>query len=395
MVKESKLEIVYIQIDNLIPYAKNAKEHPQKQVDLLVENIKRFGFTTPLLIDEHNNVIAGHGRLLALQKLQATKAPCVRMEGLSEAEVKALRLADNKVAELGEWNLDLAIEELRELDAPLLDLTGFDKDLLIEPDEKDDEVPEVPEEPVSKLGDLYILGEHRVLCGDSTKMEDLERLMDGKKADMVFTDPPYGVNYSEKSKRNGHKGHAEINADESVESAAEVYGEAFKRIAENTKDGAVYYVCAPQGGDQEMMMMMMMRSTIPCRHQLIWKKDSAVFSMGRLDYDYQHEPILYGWKGSHNHVGNGRFKTSVWEIPRPKASKLHPTMKPVELIEEAILNSSKGEDVVIDLFLGSGSTLIAAEKTGRICYGMELDPKYVDVIVKRWEDYTDKKAQKI
>ena len=141
-------------------------------------------------------------------------------------------------------------------------------------------------------------------------------------------------------------------------------------------------------------MMMMMRSTIPCKHQLIWKKDSPVFSMGRLDYDYQHEPILYGWFGSHKHIGGGKFKSSVWEIPRPKASKLHPTMKPVELVVEAILNSTKEGDVVIDYFLGSGSTLIAAEKTGRICYGMEIDPKYVDVVVKRWEDYTKKKAEK-
>jgi len=214
--------------------------------------------------------------------------------------------------------------------------------------------------------------------------------MNGEKADMVFTDPPYGVSYEEKALRNGYKGeHSKINADAGVEEASIVYGEAFKRISENIKDGAIYYVCSPQGGDMEMMMMMM-RSTIPCRHQLIWRKDSPVFSMGRLDYDYQHEPILYGWKGSHKHIGGGKFKTSVWDIPRPKSSKLHPTMKPVELIVEAIKDSTKEGDIIIDLFGGSGSTLIACEQTNRTCYMMELDPKYCDVIRKRYENFIKK-----
>jgi hypothetical protein len=187
------MHIEHIELTALKPYEKNAKKHPPKQVDLLAENIQRFGFTTPVLVDKDNNVIAGHGRLLALKKLAHKEAPCVRMEHLTADEVKALRLADNKIAELGEWDMDLALEELKGLDDDLLDLTGFDADLLIEPDEKDDEVPDVPEVPQSKLGDLYVLGEHRVLCGDSTKLEDVERLMDGKKADMVFTDPPYGM----------------------------------------------------------------------------------------------------------------------------------------------------------------------------------------------------------
>ncbi len=277
--------------------------------------------------------------------------------------------------------MGLAIEELKGLSDEMFDLTGFDKDLILEPESKDDEVPEIPEEPKSKLGDLYELGEHRVLCGDSTQEDAVLRLMDGKKADMVFTDPPYGVNVGEKL------GGRHILNDENVNTMTEIVKPAFVNVSENIKSGASYYVCSPQGGDQELMMMMMMRDAgIKCRHQIIWKKDQPVFSMGRLDYDYIHEPILYGWKESHQFYAKN--KKSVWEFDRPKSSKLHPTMKPVELINEAIVNSSKQDDIVLDLFLGSGSTLIASEKTGRICYGMEIDPKYMDVIVQRYVDYT-------
>src|SRR3990167_8924324 len=179
------MKVIEVKITDLKPYEKNARVHPKKQIDLLVKNIEKYGFTTPVLIDENNNVIAGHGRLLAVKQLNWTQVPCVRMEGLTEDEIKALRLADNQIAALGEWNLDFAIDELKGLNDDLIDLTGFDRDLLIESDEKDDLVPDAPEEPKSKLGDLYILGKHRVLCGDSTKQEDVERLMDGKKADMV------------------------------------------------------------------------------------------------------------------------------------------------------------------------------------------------------------------
>lgn len=381
------------------PFAKNAKKHPDTQLRLIAHSLKEFGWQQPIVVDKTGTIIVGHGRYLAYEKYLkgqgASKPWIVTAEDLTPEQVRAYRLADNKTNE-SEWDMALALEELKELDSLGVDieLLGFDSDLLIEPSEKDDIIPENPP-PIAKLGDLWALGEHRVLCGDSTSKEAVERLMDGKKADMVFTDPPYGVNYTAKAERLGRKGDSQISGDESVDAASAVYGAAFQNISDNIKEGAEYYVCAPQGGDQEMMMMMMMRSTIPCRHQLIWKKDSPVFSMGRLDYDYQHEPILYGWRGSHHHIGGGKFKSSVWEIPRPKASKLHPTMKPVELIQEALLNGSKADDIVIDLFLGSGSTLIAAEKTGRICYGMELDPKYVDTIIKRWEDYTGQTAKKL
>ncbi len=379
------MNVIDISIAELKPYGKNAKIHPPKQVDLLAENIARFGFTTPILIDENNEVIAGHGRLLALQQLGATEAPVVRMEGLTEKEVKALRLADNKIAEMGTWNIDLAIGDLKELDTELLELTGFDKDLLIEPDEKDDEVPEdVPAQ--AKLGDLYILGNHRVLCGDSTDIAQVGILMGDKKADMVFTDPPYNVDYTGKTKdalkiQNDKKDNAGF---------LEFLTDSIGNIAAYTKKGAGAYICHADSEGLNFRTAFI-GAGFQMKQCVIWNKNVMV--MGRQDYHWKHEPILYGWQEGEAHAFyGGRTQTTVWDIPRPSRSESHPTMKPVELVERAIMNSSKAEDIILDTFLGSGTTVIAAEKTGRICYGIELDPKYIDVIVKRWEDYTGQKA---
>lgn len=406
------MKIETIDISTLHPYEKNAKTHPKKQVDLLAENITRFGFTTPLLVDKDNNVIAGHGRLLALKQLGNTEAPCVRMEHLTPEEVKALRLADNRLSELGEWDMGLAIEELKGLDDELLDLTGFDKDLILEHEEKDDEVPDVPEEPVSVLGDLYELGNHRVLCGDSTKSEDVERLMDGKKADMVFTDPPYNVDYSGKGKQTKD---GILNDKMSDEMFALFLLEAFKRMAEVTKrtGGCYIFHSHKTASDFETALIL---AGFHIDTQLIWNKPSA--GMGANDYRTKHEPFYYVYLSKDDKVFYGdRTGTSVWKIPQDdeKAFKwfkrqqdslekggstvwsvsranvndyVHPTQKPAELASTAIIKSSKEEDIVLDLFLGSGSTLIASEKTGRICYGMELDPKYIDVIVQRYVEYT-------
>lgn len=387
------MKIETLKIKDLKTYEKNARVHPQKQIDLLAKNIVKFGFTTPVLIDKNNEIIAGHGRILAMQKLGKDEVPCVRMEKLSEEEVKALRLADNQLAQMAEWDMGLAVEELKGLSDEMVELTGFDKDLIIEPDEKDDEVPEIPEEPQSKLGDLYELGNHRVLCGDSTKIEDVEKLMDGKKADMVFTDPPYGVSYADKNKylntiAPGNRIQTPIENDHlDIEKLQEtIIYPAFCRIKELLAEKSSYYITAPQGGDLLMMMMMMYKAGLPLRHMIIWAKNNHV--LGRTDYNYKHEPILFGWVKTHEFYGNGKHKFSTWEIPKPLKSDLHPTMKPVELIVNAVLNSTKENNLVSDLFLGSGSTLIASEKTGRICYGMELDCKYTDVIVQRYCDYT-------
>jgi DNA modification methylase len=221
-----------------------------------------------------------------------------------------------------------------------------------------------------------------------------------QKADMIFMDPPYGVGYQEKNKMlkrngksNGKRSEEPISGDDGGKDAAKaIVGPAFKNASSSLKDGGAYYVCSPQGGELGMIMMMMKEAGISCRHMIIWVKDSSVFSMGRLDYDYQHEPILYGWKGSHTFHGAGEHKTSVWSVPRPKASKLHPTMKPIELVENAILNSSQRGEIVLDLFGGSGTTIIAAEQQQRKARLMEIDPAYVDVIKTRWEELTGKKA---
>ena len=212
---------------------------------------------------------------------------------------------------------------------------------------------------------------------------------------MVFTDPPYGVGYEKKTKLMGDNAYTKINGDENLAQAEKIWQRAFENIGKVLAEGGSYYICAPQGGDQMMMMMMMMmKNHIPCKHELMWIKPSPVFSMGRLDYDYQHEPILYGWKGSHKFIGAGEFTKSVWEIGRDKG-KLHPTMKPVALVSNALMNSSNRDSIVLDLFGGSGSTLIACEKLNRKCRMMEIDPIYCQVIIDRWEKYTNGKARKI
>lgn len=391
------MQITQILIDKLKPYSKNAKKHPKNQVEQIANSIKEFGFNQPVVVDKNNEIIVGHGRIEAAKLLGLKEVPVLKLENLTEAQIKAYRLADNKLNE-SDWEMKLVIDELKELNADNFDitLTGFDKDLIIESDEKDDQIPENAP-TVAKLGDIWALGRHRVMCGDSTKLEDVERLMDGQKADMVFTDPPYGVSYEKKNNEVlGNKSYSKIeNDDIKGEELGEFFYKAFSSFATFLKNGGSYYVCAPQGGLQMMMMMMMMeKAGIAMKHELMWLKPSPVFSMGRLDYDYQHEPILYGWRGSHQFIGNGEHKKSIWKIDR-ESNKSHPTMKPTALCANGILNSSKEEDIVMDLFLGSGSTLIACEKTNRICYGMELDPKYMDVIIKRWEDYTGQKATKV
>lgn len=356
-----------IAISDIKPYEKNAKSHPKKQVDLLAENIKRFGFTTPCLVDKDNNLIAGHGRLEAVKTLGWTDVPCVRMENLTDDEVKALRLADNKLAEMSEWDMALVTDELKELDDELLDLTGFDKDLIIEPDEKDDVVPEVPVEPQSVLGDLYELGGHRVLCGDSTKIEDVERLMDGKKADMVFTDPPYG-----------------ISLDTEYNSSAKVKGNSYSKVIGDENDFDPSFLSSVAGTTNQFWWgANYYQEKLPKGGSwVVWDKsnieqDKAQGSAFEICYSFQkHRNCFYRklWKG--------------FTAKEKDERRSHPTQKPVEMCLWFIKEWGKQSDIVFDPFLGSGSTLIAAEKTGRICYGMELDPKYIDVIVQRYVDYT-------
>lgn len=363
------------------PYPKNAKKHPKKQVQQIANSIKEFGFNQPIVIDKNNVVIVGHGRLEAAKLLGLQDVPVMTVD-LTEEQAKAYRLADNKLNE-SEWDMNLVIEELKGLSAEMLDLTGFDKDLIIEPDAKDDEVPEVPDEPRSILGDLYELGGHRVLCGDSTQTDAVQRLMDGKKADMVFTDPPYGVDYSggiQFTKDGVKKEQRDRLIDD--HKGTNIYADVVPILA-SVCDGPIYTWFS---GTQALPVYQAVEDVGDIHALLIWKKNGGYAAMNS-NYKQKHEPCLY-WKAKGkklNFVG-ATTETTVWEIDKDGVNKLHPTQKPVELSVKAIKNHSVG--LVLDLFLGSGSTLIACEKLNRICYGMELDPKYVDVIVQRYVDYT-------
>lgn len=389
MAKIAKVQEV--SLDKLVLYEKNAKKHPQEQVDLLSRSITEYGFINPCLIDKDYKVIAGHGRIAAAKQLGMDKVPCLFVEGLTEAQYKAYVLADNRLTELGEWNMDLVMLELQDLQDMDFDisLTGFE--MPEEPEEIEVVEDEIPEEVETrcKLGDLWQLGDHRLICGDCTDVNVLDTLMGGVKADLYLTDPPYNVNYSD-----GHETERKIKNDNFAsdeECGRELWLPAFSNVLMNCNDCCSVYCFMPQGGTHMMMMMMMGEAGWQVKHELIWKKQSIV--LNRADYNYQHEPFLYGWNKTHKFYGKGKFKnTSVWEIDRPTKSKEHPTMKPIELLVEILMNATQKDDVVIDSFGGSGSTLIACEQTGRKCYMSELDEHYCDVIIERWSNLTGREA---
>lgn len=364
----------------ITPYILNAKKHPKKQIEQVANSIKEFGMNQPIVVDKQGVIIVGHGRYEAIQSLGwEMKDDWIKIVDLTEEQAKAYRLADNKLNE-SDWDMNLVIEELKGLSEEMLELTGFDSDLIIEADEKDDKVPETPEVPKSALGDLYQLGQHKVFCGDSTQLEAVLALMGEVKADMVFTDPPYNVNYE------GSSGLKIENDNKSDGDFYQFLYDAFINYATVLKLGGGIYVCH---ADLEGLNFRksFKDAGFSLKSSIVWNKNAMV--MGRADYQWKHEPILYGWKEGATHSWYGdRKQTTVWDMQKPSKNGEHPTMKPIELVAKAILNSSKQEDIVLDLFLGSGSTLIASEKTGRICYGMELDPKYTDVIVERWCKYT-------
>jgi DNA modification methylase len=384
MLGAKKIEMV--SVDTLIPYAKNARTHSDEQVAQIAGSIKEFGFNNPVLVDKDNSVIAGHGRLMAARKLGYKEVPVVKLEHLTESQRKAYILADNRIALNSGWDTSMLSLELQELKDDIdLSLLGFDADELdamLNPIEEtegltdEDSVPDVPVEPKTKLGDIYIIGNHRLMCGDSTSIDAVEKLMDGQKADMVFTDPPYGVDY---------KG---INND-SRDGLEDLLRGAFANYLAVSKSGAsIYCFHSDRCAD---VFHRVFREFFHFSSMIIWAKNSLTLS--QTDYQSQHEPCLYGWmnNGSHSWYSD-RKQTSVWKFDKERFEG-HTTPKPVGLVERAINNSSKGGDLIIDLFGGSGSTLIAAEKIGRQARLMELDPKYCDVIVKRWEDFTGKKAE--
>ena len=397
-------QVEWLELNGLIPYAKNSRTHSEAQVAQIAGSIKEFGFNNPVLIDLEGGIIAGHGRVLAAQKLGLQAVPCIRLGHLTDTQRKAYVIADNRLALNAGWDDSMLTLELQDLKAEdfNLDLLGFEADelnALLNPIKEtegltdEDAVPEVPEEPKTKPGDIYQLGRHRLMCGDSTSIDAVEKLMDGQLADLVFTDPPYNVAYEGRGEKN--KLGPIKNDNMSDENFEEFCRDFFACYFAAMKPLACIYVCHP---DSQTGPKLAFEKTFAEHFKksstIIWVKQSA--GMGWQDYRAQHEPILYGWKeGSGKHFFCGdRSKTTIWKIGRDaQASYVHPTQKPVALPEEAILNSTKGQDIVLDLFGGSGSTLIAAEKTARIARLMELDPKYCDVIVKRWEDFTGQKAE--
>jgi site-specific DNA-methyltransferase (adenine-specific) len=399
-----KQKIVYKSVKELVPYARNSRTHSDEQVAQIMASIKEFGFTNPILTDGGNGIIAGHGRVIAAQRMGLDEVPTIELSHLTEAQKKAYIIADNKLALNSGWDeemLAIEIQELHDLGYDL-DLTGFSMDELLEMDinlegaleavideSKADDVPEVVENPVIKLGDLIELGNHRLLCGDSTKEEDVKRLMGDELVDLLLTDPPYNVAYEGKTKDA-----MRIENDSMSDSSfREFLKDAFQAGNRVMKQGAVFYIWHAdsegynfRGACQDVGWKV--------RQCLIWKKQTLV--MGRQDYHWKHEPCLYGWKDGAGHLWNtDRKQTTILEFDRPQRNDIHPTMKPVDLFEYQIGNNTKGQDIVLDLFLGSGTTIICCENMGRHGRGLEFDPKYVQVIIQRWCDYTQIDSIKI
>lgn len=429
------MQIETIALDDLVPYDRNARTHSPEQVAQIAASIAEFGFTNPLLVDEGRRIIAGHGRLAAARLAGLAAVPCIVLSGLTEAQCRALVLADNKLALNAGWDLELLRTELADLKDLGFDLalTGFSfgelEDLLGEPTTVDgadpDDAPDLPAEPVSKPGDLWILGPHRIIVGDSTSVTDVERLMDGALADIVWTDPPYNVAY---------EGSAGKIKNDNLDDKAfrEFLFGAYSAMFIAMKPGASIYV-AHADTEGYNFRVAFRDAGFKLSGVVIWRKDSLV--LGRSDYQWIHEPILYGWKpGSAHRWYGGRKKTTVLDLgdaspftrlpdgrhqitigdrvlvvdgsasveevvpsmlfeQKPKRNDVHPTMKPVSLIERMLSHSARPGDIVLDPFGGSGSTMIAADRLGMCARLVELDPRYADVIVKRWETYTGRKAE--
>ncbi|MCZ2147980.1 MAG: site-specific DNA-methyltransferase [Bryobacterales bacterium] len=395
------LQVVTWPVEKLIPFARNARTHSDEQVAQIAASIAEFGWTNPILAGADGIVIAGHARLLAARKLRMTEVPVIVLDHLTETQRRALVLADNRLAMNAGWDEEMLRVELEALqeDGFNLDLVGFTDDELAgllaeaEPESAagltdEDAVPETPETAVTVPSDVWILGEHRLLCGDSTQMESVEKVLDGGLADMVFCDPPYNVNYGVAMKDRLRKKARKIANDN--------LGDGFDKFL---RDACVNMLAVTKGA----IYICMSSSELHTLHQafteagghwstfVIWAKNA--FTMGRSDYQRQYEPILYGWKEGTDHYWCGaRDQGDVWFVKKPVANDLHPTMKPVELVERAIRNSSKSRDTVLDPFGGSGSTLIACERTGRQARLVELEPKYCDVIIRRWQEHAGKEA---
>lgn len=429
-----------VQVASLQPYERNARTHSATQVEQIARSITEFGFTNPLLVDEQSRIIAGHGRLMAAQSLGLEDVPCIVLTGLTDAQRRALILADNKLALNAGWDPALLSAELQELKLEGFDLslTGFsveeidDLTQVIASENDPDDAPDLPDEPTTKPGDVWLLGPHRLVCGDSTSVDVMTRLMGNAQADAVvcaeatWTDPPYNVGYETKA--------GKISNDDMAEGEfLDFLSSAFASVWTAMKPGAPIYVAHADGEPGLSFRAAFKAAGFKLSGCIIWRKDR--FTLSRSDYQWQHEPILYGWKpGSRHRWYGGRKQTTVWEFgekspfvqledgrwqltignqvmvvegtaqvselipsvidePKPKRNDAHPTMKPVALIERMLKHSARPRDIVLDPFGGSGSTMIAAERLGMVARLAELDPRYCDVIVARYEQFTGRKAE--
>lgn len=387
-------------IERLLPYIRNARTHSEAQIAQIAASIAEFGFTAPILAGSDGVIVAGHGRLAAARKLGLASVPVVVLEHLTPTQRRALVIADNKIAENAGWDeelLRLELAELQEADFDLA-LTGFDADELLEimageetiteGNTDEDAAPEVPITPVSKPGDVWLMGQHRLLCGDSTDVASYDTLLGTERVAMIFQDPPYNVDYANTAKDKLRGTNRPILNDNLGDGFQDFLLAAFKPALARC-NGAVYV--AMSSSELDTLQSAFRAAGGKWSTFIIWAKNT--FTLGRSDYQRQYEPILYGWpEGSTRHWCGDRDQGDVWHFNKPRVNDLHPTMKPVELVERAIRNSSRPSDVVLDPFGGSGTTLIAAEKSGRQARLIELDPKYVDVIVRRWQEYAGAQA---
>lgn len=423
------MQIINKNINEIKPYERNPRKNDEA-VKYVAESIKKFGFKVPIIIDKEGIIVAGHTRYKASKELGLEEVPCIIADDLNEEQIKAFRIADNKVSEKSEWDFELLEEELNGIfDIDMSDF-GFDMEFEEETTENivETDIPDIPEEPESKIGDIYQLGNHRLMCGDSTKSEDVQKLMDGKTIDLIVTDPPYNVNYGSINESGYGKERSNprpiANDDMDRKEFYEFLLAVFNNAIYNTKPGGTFYVWYASKSVVEFQTALEDAGFL-VKQEIIWNKNS--FTLGRQDYQWKHEPCLYGWKeGAGHYFANDRTQTTVMEDKidvnamkkeelkklveellsqkeittvidenKPTINDLHPTMKPIKLLARLIINSSRKQENVLDLFGGSGSTLMACEQLDRKCFMMEYDPHYIDVIIKRWEDYTGQKAIKL
>lgn len=414
-------EIEYLAIEDLIPYENNARTHDEYQIEKLKNSLQEFGFINPVIIDENNMILVGHGRIMGAKELGIETVPCIRIKYLTEEQKKAYILADNKLSDLGGWDLDLLNEELATIELDM-SMFGFEEieepEIEIEDDDFDIQNLEPIKEPKSKKGEIYKLGNHYLMCGDSTNPDDVEKLMNGAVADLVVTDPPYNVAIS------NSQGMTIENDDMSNDEFKEFLNNAFYNLSNNLKKGGAFYIWYGDSEDINFRTTCV-NNNLTIRQCLIWVKNH--FNLGRQDYKWQHEPCLYGWKDGESHyfideynhptviedkidfdslkkeeaiqmlkdIYNDGISTTVIHEDKPTMNDLHPTMKPLKLLARLIRNSSKENEIVLDLFGGSGSTLITCEQLNRKCYMMEYDPVYVDAIIERYEVFTGRKVMLI